>query len=476
MPTRSSLGGRTVVQEIQRHQIIAAIDAFLEEQKSKKIEPLQKRLDAAQTTGNNEEIAALNQQIDALHAKYERVHWCTDEAPKMASQLRFGTHISKGIHPDSRGDNVTQDLSPDLPDAIVGSQHLPNVEIDANRSAAALPVASFLAIDIDQGIKLRDVILADHPELHTAFSADADRSFEVQIGFKQALLASRETHQLDEWNKQLLWPSDPHAMEKDAYINLIPLHPSALAHFFNKAVQARRFSDRNKLARESNRKKNEPKSSYLFMPDLGVVHLGGSKPQNISQLNSQILGRNVLLPSLPPSFRPSGHFVIRRKDTTLFTSRLAHSVFCEEGFKQLRKVILLRENNVGIREQRFRAIKAILGGLTEVSSYYQTQQEPGWSRKYALNWSEKLWLDPLRVELEAKEKGGSEAADVFSEREESDWLNKVYEGFGRWVSGQLDTDVALSDEVFGDIHSTQWRRDIEAFAKASQRAGERAFK
>jgi hypothetical protein len=82
----------------------------------------------------------------------------------------------------------------------------------------------------------------------------------------------------------------------------------------------------------------------------------------------------------------------------------------------------------------------------------------------------------LRVEFEAKEKSGSEAADVFPEREECDWLDMVYEGFGRWVTGQLNSDLALSDEVFGDIHSAQWRRDIEAFAKASQRAGEGAFK
>ena len=464
------------MQEIQRHQIIAAIEAFLKEQKTKKIEPLQKKLDAAQNTGNSEEIASLNQQIDALHAKYERAHWCINEAPKMASQLRFGTHISKGIHPDARGDNVTQNFSADLPSEIAGSQHLPNVEIDANRSAAALPVASFLAIDVDQGIKLRDAILTDHPELHTVFCDDVDRSFEAQTAFKQALLANRETHELDEWNKQLLWPCDSQAVENDAYVNLIPLHPSALVHFVTKAVQAKRFGDRNKLARESSRKKNEPKSSYVFLPDLGVVHLGGSKPQNISQLNSQILGRNVLLPSLPPSFRPTEHFVIRRKDTTLFTSRLAHSGFCREGFRQLRQVIQAQENNVEIREQRFRAIESILGGLVEVASHYQTHQEPGWSREYALNWEEKLWLDPLRANLDSKEKGDSEAAKAFSLRAENDWLNKVYQGFGRWVTGQLDRAFALSDEVFGDIHSTQWRRDIEAFAKASQRANERAFK
>lgn len=464
------------MQEIQRHQIIAAIEAFLEEQETKKIEPKQKKLDKAQNTGNNEEIVALSQQIDALHAKYERANWCMNEAPKMASQLRFGTHISRGIHSSSQGECITQNFSTDLSDAVIGSQQLPSAEIDASGNAGALPVASFFAIDIDQGIKLRDLILADHPELHTVFSVDAALSLEVQMGFKQALLINRETHELDEWNKQLLWPCDSQASENDMYVNLIPLHPSALVHFFNEAISARRSGDRHKLAKEG--KKNEPKSSYLFMPDLGVIHLGGSKPANVSQLNRKIQGRNVLLPSLPPSFRPTEHFVIRRKDTTLFTARLARSSFCQDGFKRLRKVIQIRgrAKNVVIRKLRMAAISEILGGLAEVATCYQTQQEPGWSREYALNWSEKLWLDPLRVEFEAKEKSGSEAADVFPEREECDWLDMVYEGFGRWVTGQLNSDLALSDEVFGDIHSAQWRRDIEAFAKASQRAGEGAFK
>ena len=462
------------MQNIQRHQIVEAIDAFLAEQKIKKTEPLLKKLDLAQEQGDNEAVASIQDSINKVQAKYDREHWCTQEAPKMADQLKFGTHISKGIHPDSRGDNITFDATMALPKTVVGSQDAPNLEMDANRSAAALPLANFLAITVADGVKIRDLVLADHPELDAVFAVDPEVSKNVQIAFKRALLGERDTYVLDEWNKQLLWPASPRSVEDDAYVNLIPLYPSGLTHYFGRSAAAKRFGEKNTAAREANRKKNDPKTSYLFMPDLGVVHLGGSKPQNISQLNSQILGRALLMSSLPPLFTANHQFGVSKSDSTLFSQRLARSWFCREGFNALFDVIRSPVNNVHVRDRRKRAIKSILGGVMQVAASFQGQ-EPGWSREYALNWDEKSWLDPLRVDLDADESGFSDRAESFSKRDENDWLNKVFHGFGRWVTGELEREFVLTDDMFGDIHSTEWRREIEACATASQRAGKSVF-
>jgi CRISPR-associated protein Csy1 len=463
------------MQVIQRYQVINAIEAFLSGLAGKKTEALHKELSQAQEKGDNESVSQIQAAIEVIEAGYDREYWCVNSGAKMAEQLKFGTHISKAIHPDSKGDNVTCETLEPLPDALVGSQQVPDLRIDANSSAAALPLANFLAVEVADNVKIRDLIIADHSSLDTVFANDSETSKRLQASFRQALLAKRDAFVLDEWNKQLFWPATPQAIEEDSYINLIPLHPSSLTHHFNQLIQGRRYSEANLAARTARGNKNAPKSAYLFMPDIAALQLGGSKPQNISQLTSQIRGRNLLMPSLPPLFTSEPRFIIRKGDYSLFTGRLARSNFCKEGFAALFEVVRERQNNVHVRSRRKGALRKILGGVIEVATFYQTQQQPGWSKGYALNEDEVFWLDPQRAHSIETGKVPSEAEAMFKERVERNWLNGVYRGFGRWVTDQLDQEFRATDDVFGDIHSTEWRREIEACAKASQRANQQVF-
>src|SRR5690606_4276445 len=64
-----------------------------------------------------------------------------------------------------------------------------------------------------------------------------------------------------------------------------------------------RFGEAAKAARKARREGRASPHGYREYPNLAIRKFGGTKPQNISQLNSERHGENWLLPSLPPSWQ-----------------------------------------------------------------------------------------------------------------------------------------------------------------------------
>ena len=61
----------------------------------------------------------------------------------------------------------------------------------------------------------------------------------------------------------------------------------------------------NKAARQARRERKVHDGVFHDYPGLAVQNMGGTKPQNISQLNSERRGVNYLLSSLPPQWKAS---------------------------------------------------------------------------------------------------------------------------------------------------------------------------
>ena len=72
---------------------------------------------------NPSAINSATQKIADLKQQFSRQQWLEKAAHSMAQQLKFGTHISKGIHPDSKGDNINFKTDRELPEGLVGSQN-----------------------------------------------------------------------------------------------------------------------------------------------------------------------------------------------------------------------------------------------------------------------------------------------------------------------------------------------------------------
>ncbi len=452
--------------EIAVDQVAAAIQRFLGEQLEKKLEPEQKALDKCRPE-DSEKRVAIQERISALQHKYTLDIWMEDAATRMASQLKFGTHISKGVHPGSKGDNVNFSGGSPLPKGIVGSQTLANLSLDANGNAAALPLAAFFDAWVSEAdnIKVVDVIEAGSPAQIAALASGGQKAQQYVAHFKEALANTTDQPATHERNKQILWPLND-AIKGDQYITLVPLYPSSLTSDFFTRVNAVRYSDENKLARDNRKKKSVEQQAYKAVPDVAVVRLGGTKPQNISRLTSKQSGRNYLLQSLPPRIGGEQAYRLTKEQQSLFSHRLNQYAYF--GLKTLFDVVRSEKKTLEQRDSRKQGLDIILAEVLKAAAHIQRTYPAGWSRDYQLSMAEKCWLDPQRGALEG-EKAFSATRDGAS------WQQNVIEAFAHWLNAALRVEFPKRTAEFGDAEFREWKRAMEAAIGVSQRANEGVF-
>ena len=84
------------------------------------------------------------------------------------------------------------------------------------------------------------------------------------------------------------------------YHLLAPLFSSSLSQAIHQAIDHSRYSKEMAAAREARYNQQPHDKPVVAYPDLALTFSGGSKPQNISQLNAIRGGRTYLLPAQPP--------------------------------------------------------------------------------------------------------------------------------------------------------------------------------
>lgn len=454
---------------ITKDQVDQAIQNFLAEQINKKTEDEVKKLEKAKIAGNITDIEALTKHINETQEKYELNTWIGDAAHRLSKQLHFGTHISKGIHPDSKGNNINFQSIQELPKHLVGSQSINHPSLDATGNAAALPLASFFNTPIENtNYKLRDLIQHEHPALKSCFANDKILSEQYAQIFKDTLDNKIEFPKTDARNKQLLWPANTDTIEinGDDYICLIPLHPSAMVNRLYQKVNAK-YSEENKQARENSKKKNTDKTqAYFSINNLAVVKLGGTKPQNISQLTSSQGGRNYLLPSLPPKINSRPKFHLGQKQTSLFNKNLSY--YCFASIQNFFNVIEEQANNVGIRTKRKEALEEIINKVFEIADSIQSTYEPGWSKTHDLEWSQKYWLDPERALLINEE-------NFKADKDSTDWISEIEHAFASWINSLVRKNLPKLKENIADPEYAEWRKTLRRRIKASAQKNEGVF-
>lgn len=459
---------------ITLEQAKMAVRAFLDSQLNKKTEKEQKQLAKAIADGDTEKTTALQQEITEAQAKYATTTWVEDAATRMAKQLTFGTHISKGIHPDAKGDNVSfqpsaQDTAV-LPVTLVGTHSLNSALIDANGNAAALPLAAFFDFSINDTVKIRDLILTDNADFIASLSPDKMIAQAYHQAFKQALQNPISQPVSHARNKQMLWlhnaasTADLAALQ---YTAIVPLYPSVLTHEMYQKINHLKYSDASKIARDNRfKKKGEKHSAYVSLLDLATVQLGGTKPQNVSQLMSRQGGRNYLLPSLPPIVGRSYSYKLSKFAPSIFNKGLAYHA--RHAIQNVFAVVNDTRKTVDVRSQRKQAIDEVLHILFAIATDMRTSLPPAWSKDYRLSEHEKLWLDPQRAE-----QAGEEAFKA--QREDSEWRKAVVEDFARWLNTLLQTEFKAFAHDIGDPEHNMWEREIESMQKYYQRAGRDVF-
>lgn len=290
------------MKNITKKQVVDAIEFFLDRRSGiiETKENINKYLSKFTPEKNDNHLDKLKEKLKEAEQirkeKYNFEEWIEKAASRMAKSLELCTHLSKGIHPSSIGDNINFE-GKELPTGLIGSQSIESYELDATGNAASLPLADFLNTQVDKesGIKILDLVKERHHALYQALSEN-DRKAEKYISAFQSVIESNlDNPRTSHNNKQMLWPIGSDAIENNDYIVIIPLYPSVLTYQIFKKINERN-SEENKQA-----KKSKGKQSYFTYEDIAMVKIGGENPQNVSRCMAKQMGKNYLLSSLPPT-------------------------------------------------------------------------------------------------------------------------------------------------------------------------------
>lgn len=384
-------------------------------------------------------------------ARHEPSAWLADAARRV-QQIQAVTHSLKPIHPDARGTNLYVEPRTLPPLAELGTHALGERFVgDVVGNAATLDVYKLLKLEVN-GRSLLAALLAHDADALAALHTDPAQAQALRDAFVSLTQPRAESPSSHTLAKQLYWLTGPDACEDAHYTLLAPLYATSLAHAVHAQVQEDRFGEANKAARQARRERKMHDGVFHDYPGLAVQNMGGTKPQNISQLNSERRGMNYLLSSLPPQWQASA-VRLPVHATSVFDRLFIARPEVRRAVRALR--VFLESDpdaNLATRERREELLDALVDELVSLAAELQTILPPGWSRddeRFAdLHRSEQLWLDPLRAEQ-------PDEADFAREWLQMDWPAAVGQRFANWLNQQLRGKLPV-----GDAEARAWQKEL----------------
>lgn len=419
----------------------AAFERFLNERRDAKLEKLP---DDAQKRSE-------------LDAQFHPETWIEDAARRV-SQIQAVTHSLKAIHPDARGTNLYCPPST-LHDHIELGSHVlgENFSGDVVGNAAALDVYKFLRVEAN-GSTLLAAVLAEDPDLIAAFSTDNERAIAWCRAFA-GLVQPRGDLSSHTYGKQVYWLVGDFPTDDSNYHLLAPLYATSLTQRLHAAINEGRFGDAAKAAREARKEKRAHEHGFAEYPDLATQKLGGTKPQNISQLNSERGGVNYLLASLPP---PEWKSKVREPlNIESAFKRFGSRELVYELVTELRT--FLEKNPAKIlptRDFREELVDRLIDELVWFAGEIHDALRPGWSTQPTcrLPEAEKLWLDPSRAIRDN---------DFHHQWQLMNWPDEIGRNFGLWLNSELKGRLPV-----GLIEQRHWAKELlgdEAWSAQSKK-------
>jgi CRISPR-associated protein Csy1 len=226
-----------------------------------------------------------------------------------SSQIQLATHILKGIHPDTKVKETTNllikpsSLSSGL---FIGSHILsddiaPDTTGNGSHNTRIYELSLVLHSKIE-GKTIIDLLKSNDPDAISAIELGATIN-NPRLFSLSTIDTSRCLNQsTDNKAKQIYWLVEKNAHDNNGFHLLAPLYPTVLAHKVQERISEDRFSDSAKDARKSRKDGIYHSLPVREYSGLAIQKLGGTKPQNISHLNSARLGNSFLLSSVPPTW------------------------------------------------------------------------------------------------------------------------------------------------------------------------------
>ncbi|OQX02716.1 MAG: type I-F CRISPR-associated protein Csy1 [Thiothrix lacustris] len=355
-------------------------------------------------------------------------------AANRASQLSLVSHPGKFSHPDAR---ITPVLFTGeyMPDGYVRSGNA-NAGQDVVGNAAALDVYAFLSVVLDDGRNVLEHFEANSIELKTMLAVDDETFATWRTAFLQikAVDEGAKTHTNV---KQVYFPI---ADNTEDYHLLSVLYPSGLMNTHRERIRQMKFSDASKAARKARNEQKYHEHGFADLPDVLTQHFGGTKPQNISKLNSNNGGEAWLLSCFPPELDETRPHLPKRD----FFRSLRLDKDSRFLLEALRRLLVAGDKNAEITRQKFLPQRdAILEQLFDwvlLKAQQLQNYDAGWSSRegFALPEVQRVWLDQ----------------GYFSNRDTvDDWQERIADSITQWVINRHKGNVKKRSPnvVMGDL-------------------------
>ena len=353
-------------------------------------------------------------------------NWLPDAA-KRAGQISIASHPCTFSHPSARKNKngyVSSIISKNKPsaDGFLRSGNVA-VEPDALGNAAALDVYKFLSlpmsdqrsllVHIEQESELARQLL----EVPTCDYQTLRDGFLKMIDSDQASVSSSKI-------KQVYFP----VAEGEYHLLSLLTHSGHLFEL-RKRLDAMRFGELVKEARECKKANRFHPEGYQEIFGLTTIGFGGTKPQNISVLNNQNAGKAHLLPSIPPNLTPRE---IRLPKTDFFKECFT-AWQAKEVLEALHRLFKTDYNNINIRDGRDYRIQQYVDLVIEKMwqvRLFLTDHQGDLPSELPLE--QKVWLYP----------------EFESQREqENEWLDKITRHIARGLINHYSRSKVIANPV-----------------------------
>ena len=347
--------------------------------------------------------------------------WLPKKLGAPASQkMRPATHIGKYTHPDVDKSISIQVFGSHAPKGYLCSGNFTTEIHDYAGSAAFLPYAKTMEAEMEDGRPVREHLQEGSHPLKSISKADDQTLHAWQNVWEEQQEQSKVCGATDRRLKQVYFP-----LGDDQY-RLLSLLPCAILIWELKArLNKRQWQEKSDLGGKSIRKAffNQCQSEY-----------GGTKPWNVSFLNSENGGSAVKLTCTPPAMSrkytlPTRNFfnLIRPYRSRRPTGGQTH---LWELLEALYQTLAFDPNTDWARRKKRGILCAIIEhGVILPAENIRENAPPGWSAddKYsALPQEQKDWLDPGR------------GRDTDAESGHKDWQKAVSGRIATFITTNLE--------------------------------------
>jgi len=399
------------------------IVSYLEERKALWLKPRVK----------NKTEEEINQLQTQAKEEFSLNQWLP-KAAKRAKQLFIVSHPAKFSHSSAKTSSIIADPKPSN-DGLLRSGNAKS-PLDVFGNAAALDVYKFLNITFDDNKNILQHLEENSDFIQHQLKTNEDYD-EVRGNLLKIKSDDSDVVFTSSLVKQVYFPVE------DDYHLLSLLTPSGLLSEFKNRINTINRSEENKLARDAKKKNESSEHKIRNIFNITKIGFGGTQPQNISSLNSQMYGEAYLLASMPPKLSVRN---IKLPTKNFFSQTLWKNPFIDD-FKCYHQILIDKRNNRQIRDKRDEIIVSILYKISNIMKAVRNF-ESGWSDSphySSLPSWQKAWLD-------SKYKDSRNNQDEYLEqliKPSSRWFMHTYrEILGKDSLEFDDTDLQHIIDVF----------------------------